>query len=352
MSQGAMQNIIQQGAMHNTSQQGAMQNIMQQGAVHNTSQQGAMQQPDMHIQQLFNQNIAILKQLDEQQKSINFLIKELKNTRNDLANFQVNEIKVVNEEAEAKVVNEEIEVVNEEIEVVNEEIEVVNEEIRQQIDEINETNEEIEVVNEEFKQEKNEEIEVELIVEMFRNDETKAFAAYEKSKIQIEHIQETQEVKQFKDQKNQKDQRVCYFNTTFNIEKRNIKDCVDNIKDGFNKSYNKNDNYVMLKTNNKNIFIIAYNDNEKFHDVLVSDYWTSKNIQSIDINIKTAIIDALKSTIHTLKIKNPEGQKIVVCYIENQGSEDKYNFIRLYASNRDFKADFKLDPKVNYNLLV
>ena len=132
------------------------------------------------------------------------------------------------------------------------------------------------------------------------------------------------------------------------MEEQNIKKCVDNIKDGFNKSYNTQDSYVMLRTKKKNVFVIAVNYEDELYDVFVSDWWSTKNIQKVDKNIKTTIIDALSSIIHILDIKNPEGQKIVVCYIENQGSEEKYNFIRLYVSNQDPKADYKLE-NINTN---
>jgi hypothetical protein len=217
---------------------------------------------------------AMQTQLNEQQESINQLIKQLHN----LANFK---------------------------------------------QEINEKKEEINEIKEE--------IDVKLLIDIFKNDESKAFSAFEKSNTQI---------KQYN-----KDIRKCYFNISFETSKQNIVSCIDNIKDGFNKPYNEDDDYVLLETSNKNLYVIAVNNNEELHNVFVSDWWTTKNIQDISEKIRTIIINAFVPLIPKLKIIYPQGQKIVVCYIENQGLRDNYNFIRLFVSNID-----NGDPKVDYVL--
>jgi uncharacterized protein YgfB (UPF0149 family) len=217
---------------------------------------------------------AMQTQLNEQQESINQLIKQFHN----LANFK---------------------------------------------QEINEKKEEINEIKEE--------IDVKLLIDIFKNDESKAFSAFEKSNTQI---------KQYN-----KDIRKCYFNISFETSKQNIVSCIDNIKDGFNKPYNEDDDYVLLETSNKNLYVIAVNNNEELHNVFVSDWWTTKNIQDISEKIRTIIINAFVPLIPKLKIIYPQGQKIVVCYIENQGLRDNYNFIRLFVSNID-----NGDPKVDYVL--
>lgn len=349
MQQPTLHNFMQQGALYNLTHQAAMNMNMQQAAMNTNTQQSdinmSMQQSDTHIQQLVNQNSIILQQLDFQQKSIDFLIKELKNTRDDLANFQQqfnkkkdkkikekNEVIEVDNETDKK--NEQIEVVIKEADKKNEEFEVVikeankkNEEIEVVIKETNKKNDEIELVIEETNN-KNDEIEVELLAQIFINDETKAFESFEKYK----------EVQQ-----SNKDLRICYFNTSFEISKYNIKNCIDDIKDGFKKSYNEDDCYILIETEIKNIFLIAINNNEELYDVFVSDWWTTKNIQDINEKTRTTIINTLPPIIPRLNIKNPEGQKIVVCYIENQGSsQERYNFIRLYVSNQNPKADYNI----------
>ena len=340
IQQPTMHNFMQQGALYNLTQQAAMNMNMntQQAAMNTNTQQSDinmnMQESDTHIQQLVNQNSVILQQLDFQQKSIDFLIKELKNTHNDLANFQ----QQFNKKKDKKI-KEKIEVDNEEVdnEVVIKEADKKNEEIEVVIKEADKKNEEIELVIEEVNN-KNEEIEVELLAHLFINDETTAFASFEKCNKEVR--QEVQQVKQ-----SNKDLRICYFNTSFEISKRNIKNCIDDIRDGFKKSYNEDDDYVLIETGKENLFLIAINNNQELYDVFVSDWWTTRNIQDININEKTrtTIINTLPPIIPRLNIKNPEGQKIVFCYIENQGSsQERYNFIRLYVSNQNPKADYNI----------
>jgi hypothetical protein len=251
---------------------------MHQAAMHQAAMHQVPIHQDIFLKQLNEQEAAIQTQLsamqtqlNEQQESINQLIKQLHN----LANFK---------------------------------------------QEINEKKEEINEIKEE--------IDVKLLIDIFKNDESKAFSAFEKSNTQI---------KQYN-----KDIRKCYFNISFETSKQNIISCIDNIKDGFNKPYNKDDVYVLLETGNKNLYVIAVNNNEELHDVFVSDWWTTKNIQDISEKIRTTIINAFISLIPKLKIIYPQGQKIVVCYIENQGLRDNYNFIRLFVSNID-NGDSRVD---------
>ena len=232
-------------------------------------QQAAMQIQLSAMQtQLTEQQAPMQTQLNEQQKSINQLFKEFHN----LANFQ-------------------------------------------QKEEINEIKEEIDV---------------KLLIDIFKNKESKAFSAFEKSNTKIQQI---------------KDIRKCYFSISFETSNQNIISCTNNIKDGFKKSYNKDDFFVLLETEKKNLYVIANNNNEELHDVFVSDCWTTKNIQDISEKTRTTIINVLPSIIPKLKIIYPHGQKIVVCYFENQGSRENYNFIRLFVSNIDNE-----DPRVDYVL--
>ena len=279
---------------------------MHQAAMHQAAMhQAAMHQAAMH-QVPIHQDI-FLKQLNEQEAAIQ--------TQLSAMQTQLNEQQVPIQTQLSAMQTQ-----------LNEQQESINQLIKQLHNlanfkqEINEKKEEINEIKEE--------IDVKLLIDIFKNDESKAFSAFEKSNTQI---------KQYN-----KDIRKCYFNISFETSKQNIISCIDNIKEGFNKPYNKDDVYVLLETGNKNVYVIAVNNNEELHDVFVSDWWTTKNIQDISEKIRTTIINAFISLIPKLKIIYPQGQKIVVCYIENQGLRDNYNFIRLFVSNID-NGDSRVD---------
>ncbi len=286
-----------------------------------------------YMQQLYIQQDIIKKQLNEQYIALQKQLNE-----EQIPMYDCTLQKQLNEEQIPKQLNEETAIIkqlneqhivmqtqlNEQQKLIDKLVKELHNLVNSQ-QQVNEKKEEIDEIKEE--------IDVKLLVDILKNEELEAFSTFEKSK--------TQQIQQI--QQSKKDIRKCFFNTSFEISKNNKKSCVNNIKEGFNKSYNKDDDYVLLETEKKNLFVIAINNNEELHDVFVNDWWTTKNIQDINEKIRTTIISALPSLIPKLKIIYPQGQKIVVCYIENQGLEDKYNFIRLYVSNVDNNADYVLD---------